>query len=227
MKYPQFEARTLELLFKTDVKLVVQQVAFRVGCTVDEAKKFLDQMASAGTLTMEVDDDGVIYYDIPGRPPPTGEPLSWAVSNADPAPPGPKQMALQHVPVAPVPSVVTAREKSVGAAVVLALLFGPLGMMYSTIAGGLIMMLLTLIVVPATMGFGFLLLWPIEVIWAALAASAQNKRYQQELYAAAAYQHQLHTNMQMQMQAVTALAANAQAKTQAPQAPPQEAPTDD
>lgn len=72
--------------------------------------------------------------------------------------------------------VVTKSTKSVGIALLLTLIFGPLGMFYSTISGAIIMCILTLFAGIFTAGFGFLLTWPICVIWAAVAASNYNKR---------------------------------------------------
>ncbi len=66
--------------------------------------------------------------------------------------------------------------KSPGIAILLTILFGPIGMFYSTIPGAIIMSLLTLVVGIATAGIGFLLTWPICVIWAAVAASRYNRR---------------------------------------------------
>lgn len=66
--------------------------------------------------------------------------------------------------------------KSVGLAILLALLFGPLGMLYATVWGGLIMFAVTLLVGALTLGFGFLLTWPVCVLWAALAAHNYNQR---------------------------------------------------
>ncbi len=77
MDYAVFESRVLELLYKTDLRLYTQQVAFRVGCTVAETTQYLEAMARNGILVMEIDDDGAVYFDVPGRPPATGEPLSW------------------------------------------------------------------------------------------------------------------------------------------------------
>lgn len=72
--------------------------------------------------------------------------------------------------------VVQGAVKSTMVAVILAFLFGPLGMMYSTITGGVIMLIISLIVGLLTLGFGLLFTWPVCVIWAALAADRQNKK---------------------------------------------------
>jgi hypothetical protein len=66
--------------------------------------------------------------------------------------------------------------KSVGTAIVLAFFFGPLGMLYSTVVGGLVMLLVNIVIVLPTLGFGLLITWPICIIWAAMAASTHNSK---------------------------------------------------
>ena len=73
------------------------------------------------------------------------------------------------------PTVVVTPTKSVGIAVILAFLFGPLGMLYSTVIGAIVMFLLNLGAVFLTAGFGLVVTWPIGVVWAAVAASSYNK----------------------------------------------------
>lgn len=66
--------------------------------------------------------------------------------------------------------------KSPGIAILLPILFGPIGMFYSTIGGAIIILLVSLVVGVLTLGLGLLVTWPICILWAALAASAYNKR---------------------------------------------------
>jgi len=72
--------------------------------------------------------------------------------------------------------VVQGAGKSTMVAVILSLFFGPLGMLYSTILGGVIMLIISIVVGLFTLGFGLIFTWPICVIWAALAADRQNKK---------------------------------------------------
>lgn len=72
--------------------------------------------------------------------------------------------------------VVTTSTKSMGISIILTVLFGPLGMLYSTIWGGVIMAVISIIFGIVTLGFGFLLTWPICIIWAAVATSSYNKK---------------------------------------------------
>lgn len=72
--------------------------------------------------------------------------------------------------------VVTRSPKSVGISIALTLFFGPLGMFYSTIIGAIVMSIITLIVGIFTMGIGLIIIWPINVIWAAIATNSYNKK---------------------------------------------------
>jgi hypothetical protein len=69
-----------------------------------------------------------------------------------------------------------------GVSIILTFLFGPLGMLYSTVPGGLIMMgvnLLVVFIAFCTLGFGavlFLVTWPICIIWGAMATDSYNSK---------------------------------------------------
>lgn len=213
MDYEVFESRILELAYKTDSQLTSQLAAYKVGCTVDQARTFLEAMAANAVLNMDVDDSGMVLFNLPGRPPPSGEPLTWAqgtgqvptsletqrvvqqpshhiqgaLHSSAPASAYPQPAVGQmHAPngfnqhqqfqVNVAAPVIIGAHKSVFLAVILAFFFGPLGMFYSTVAGGLIMLLLTFIVVPLTLGLGLLVLIPMNLVWAGLAASSSNRR---------------------------------------------------
>jgi hypothetical protein len=66
--------------------------------------------------------------------------------------------------------------KSAVVAFVLTFIFGPLGMLYSTVAGGLIMLLADIVLIPLTFGLALPILWPIQLIWAVMAANNANRR---------------------------------------------------
>jgi hypothetical protein len=68
--------------------------------------------------------------------------------------------------------------KSVVGAVLLAFFFGPLGMLYATVPGALVMLFINIIVAIPTLGLGLLVTIPIGTLWAGLAADSQNKRLQ-------------------------------------------------
>ena len=72
--------------------------------------------------------------------------------------------------------VVVVSPKSVGISILLTFFFGPLGMLYSTVAGGLIMLLVSVVLAAITAGISLLLTHPICIIWGAVAASSHNKK---------------------------------------------------
>ncbi|MFZ3585317.1 hypothetical protein ACOI1H_24810 [Loktanella sp. DJP18] len=66
--------------------------------------------------------------------------------------------------------------KSAGIAILLTVLLGPLGMFYSTIVGGIVMLIVSFVVAFLTFGLGLLLTWPICIIWAAIAAKSDGPK---------------------------------------------------
>jgi hypothetical protein len=72
------------------------------------------------------------------------------------------------------PFVVAISPKSVGVAILLTFFFGPLGMFYSTVNGAIIMCIMTLVVGFGTFGLGLFLIWPVSIIWGAIAADRYN-----------------------------------------------------
>ena len=63
-----------------------------------------------------------------------------------------------------------------GIAILLTVLFGPLGMLYSTIGGAIVMAIVSAVIGIITLGLGALAVWPVCVIWAAMATSSYNKK---------------------------------------------------
>ncbi|WP_339818630.1 hypothetical protein [Sulfitobacter dubius] len=61
-------------------------------------------------------------------------------------------------------------QKSVVAAFFLTFLFGPLGLLYATVAGGVVMIILAILIGAVTLGFGALITWPLSIIWGVIAA---------------------------------------------------------
>lgn len=75
------------------------------------------------------------------------------------------------------PNVIVAKTtKSVGLAFILSALFGPIGMFYSTVIGGIVMLIVDLVVGFLTFGLGLIITVPIGVIWATMAAYSYNKK---------------------------------------------------
>jgi hypothetical protein len=97
------------------------------------------------------------YYPSPSYPPPYGPP-----------PYGPTVVVL-------------APQKSVGLAFLLTFFFGPLGMLYSTVSGALVMLaglvIGTVFIGIVTFGLGLILYWPLvwvaSIIWGCVAAGNQ------------------------------------------------------
>ena len=74
------------------------------------------------------------------------------------------------------PVIVVAAPKSVGLAIVLALIFGPLGLLYSSVLGAIVMFVLYIPVIIFTAGIGLILAQPICAVWAAIAANSSNNK---------------------------------------------------
>ena len=65
------------------------------------------------------------------------------------------------------------RPRSPGIAVLLAVLFGPLGLFYASPVGGMFMTFVCLVVGIGTVGVGLLFAWPVCILWALVAASSR------------------------------------------------------
>lgn len=61
------EARLLELAHTTDAKITAPGLAYFAPCSITDAQKVLDDLTSRDQLTMDVEDDGTIVYQMPGR----------------------------------------------------------------------------------------------------------------------------------------------------------------
>ena len=90
-----------------------------------------------------------------------------------------KQNQVQNVVVTPT--------KSVGISILLTLLFGPIGMFYSTVKGALLWFVLMLVVValvfatePALLFVAIPALWLVSLIWGAMAVKSYNQKLLQQ-----------------------------------------------
>jgi hypothetical protein len=72
--------------------------------------------------------------------------------------------------------IIIGKQKSVGVAFLLAFLFGPLGLLYASVTGGIIMFILGIVIGIITLGFGLIFIWVGCIIWAVIAAGAANKK---------------------------------------------------
>lgn len=207
MDYKVFEARILEVFYKTGDHVTAQLAAYRLGIPVEEARAMLESMATREIVSLESDDNGVLYFALPNRPPPTGEPLSWQVPQIAPMPVPQPVMMVPMQPMALVP-VQPLHEKSMAAAILLSLFFGPFGMFYSTITGALVMLFAGTFFNIITLGFGMFLTWPAGILWSALATNTHNHNVrQQNQYLQAQQQHYLQQQHAQYLAAQRALPA--------------------
>jgi hypothetical protein len=73
-------------------------------------------------------------------------------------------------------TVVVQSTKSVGVSLILTFLFGSLGMLYSTVIGAIIMIVIELIIGVLTFGLGLIFTHAICMVWGAIAANQYNKK---------------------------------------------------
>jgi TM2 domain-containing membrane protein YozV len=92
------EARLLDLAHTSTVKLTATVLAYYAPCAIDDAQKVLDDLAARNVLSMDVDDDGGISYEMKNR-----QQLPAAV--AAPRRPQPQQNALLRWESAPRSSI--------------------------------------------------------------------------------------------------------------------------
>ena len=72
--------------------------------------------------------------------------------------------------------IIVGQRKSVGIAFLLAFLFGPLGLFYASVVGGIVMFFLGILIAIVTFGFGLIFVWLACIIWAIIAANNANKK---------------------------------------------------
>lgn len=72
--------------------------------------------------------------------------------------------------------IIITSTKSILVSLLLTFFLGPIGMLYSTLWGALFMIAISVVVWLITLGFGLFLVWPICMIWGALAAALYNKK---------------------------------------------------
>jgi hypothetical protein len=61
------ERRLLELAYTTDAKLTVPALAYYAPCTLEDAERVLDDLVAHDRVSMDVEDDGTIVYELRGR----------------------------------------------------------------------------------------------------------------------------------------------------------------
>jgi hypothetical protein len=61
------EARLLDLAHTTEAKITAPALAYFAPCSLDDAGRVLDDLAARDRLSMEIEDDGTVVYQMPGR----------------------------------------------------------------------------------------------------------------------------------------------------------------
>jgi TM2 domain-containing membrane protein YozV len=61
------EHRLLDLAYTTDATITTPLLAYYAPCSIQDAERVLDRLVTEDRLQMEVDDDGNIFYVMPGR----------------------------------------------------------------------------------------------------------------------------------------------------------------
>ena len=121
------------------------------------------------------------------QPPPTQEIPPQATQEQQPqpsysgqyVPPVQNIYITQQVQNAPGIAVAVGPQKSMTTALLLSFLFGPLGLFYASVPGGIVMLIASLIIVIPTFGVGLLFTVPACMIWAAIATNNYNARFTQ------------------------------------------------
>ena len=108
------------------------------------------------------------YY--PAQPSPQAQAYP---SYGYPQPQPPAVIINNNIMNAPCQPYMVRPQKSAALAALLAFLFGPLGMLYSTVPGALTLFAVNLILVLPTFGLIMLVTWPIGIVWAAMAVNGR------------------------------------------------------
>lgn len=92
---------------------------------------------------------------------------------------GERSIVIQNVVQAPQPQPMFSgfmpanpQAKSVGVAALLTVFFGPLGLVYVSVAGGIVLTVITVL----TLGLGAIITWPLAIVWSIVGANNHNQR---------------------------------------------------
>lgn len=72
--------------------------------------------------------------------------------------------------------IIVGKSKSVGTAFLLAFLFGPLGLLYASVIGGIVMFFISIVLFILIPVVGAIFAWIGCIIWAIMAANAANDK---------------------------------------------------
>jgi TM2 domain-containing membrane protein YozV len=59
--------RLLELAYTTDATITAPVLAYSAMCSIEDAEQVLDRLVARDRISMEIDDDGKITYELPDR----------------------------------------------------------------------------------------------------------------------------------------------------------------
>ena len=72
--------------------------------------------------------------------------------------------------------VVVAPRKSILISLILTFLFGPLGMLYSTIIGSIVMIIISIVAALLTAGGSIIVTWVVSMVWGLIAVERYNRK---------------------------------------------------
>lgn len=136
-KAADIEHRLLDLAYTTSAKITPTSLAYFAPCSIEDAERVLDDLATRGRLELESDDDGNLFYELRGRQqlgaPVAAPPTTALVPAVEKAPTSPVLAAVLTAFVPGAGHVYTGR---IAAAVVW---FIAVGVAYGLILPGLIL----------------------------------------------------------------------------------------
>ena len=117
-------------------------------------------------------------------PPPQAIALQMPPQPQPQIPPQPQGYSMQGYPQQPMQQgypqqpqmIITQAPKSMGLALILTFLFGPLGLLYADVRDGLIMICISIAVAFITLGFGLIFVWIGSMIWAYMDVEKYNRQ---------------------------------------------------
>lgn len=61
------EQRLLEFAYETDANITAPSLAYYAQCSIDDAESVLETLSARNRITMDVDDSGNVFYNLPNR----------------------------------------------------------------------------------------------------------------------------------------------------------------
>ncbi|HEY4183065.1 MAG TPA: hypothetical protein VGM90_39855 [Kofleriaceae bacterium] len=61
------EQRLLEFAYETDASITPPALAYYAHCSIDDAERVLETLATRNRISMDVDDTGTVVYNLPNR----------------------------------------------------------------------------------------------------------------------------------------------------------------